>query len=109
VGSSPTAGTTILAIANCGIIFAQGGPGTVQEIFQAACQNSYKTYRTNHISMVLMDMNYWNPVTNSLLKSKRIPAWPALKAIAGTNYGNLIMVTHGIDAIVEFIKTHSLK
>jgi predicted Rossmann-fold nucleotide-binding protein len=99
----------LLAIANQGIIFTRGGPGTVQEIFQAACQNSYTNYWTNHFSIVLMDTNFWNPGTNRLLTSKSIPAWAALRAIAGTNYGDKVMVTNDIDAIVEFIKTNSSK
>jgi predicted Rossmann-fold nucleotide-binding protein len=99
----------LLSSANCGIIFARGGPGTVQEVFQAACQSSYNTYRTNHISLVLMDTNFWNPGTNSVLTSNSIPAWPALRAIAGTNVDYPVMVTNDIDAIVEFIKTNSSK
>ena len=34
----------LLAIAHSGVIFAEGNGGTVQEIFQDACQNYYRTY-----------------------------------------------------------------
>ncbi|MGH1490381.1 MAG: LOG family protein [Acidimicrobiales bacterium] len=34
----------LLAIALSGIVFLAGGPGTIQEVFQDAAQNAYRTY-----------------------------------------------------------------
>ena len=34
----------LLAIAKAGIVFLAGGPGTMQEVFQDAAQNAYKTF-----------------------------------------------------------------
>ncbi len=34
----------LLAIATYGIVFVRGGPGTLQEVFQDAAQNAYRTY-----------------------------------------------------------------
>jgi predicted Rossmann-fold nucleotide-binding protein len=34
----------MLAVATAGIVFAPGGAGTMQEIFQDAAQNAYRTY-----------------------------------------------------------------
>ncbi len=34
----------LLAIAMSGIVFLAGGPGTIQEVFQDAAQNAYRTY-----------------------------------------------------------------
>ncbi len=34
----------LLAIAKSGIVFVRGGPGTLQEVFQDAAQNAYKTF-----------------------------------------------------------------
>lgn len=34
----------LLAIADGGIVFAPGGPGTLQEVFQDAAQNAYETF-----------------------------------------------------------------
>lgn len=34
----------LLAVARGGVIFTPGGPGTIQEIFQEACQNHYNSY-----------------------------------------------------------------
>jgi predicted Rossmann-fold nucleotide-binding protein len=48
----------LLAIATEGVIFAPGNAGTVQEIFQDACQNYYRTYGPA-APMVLLDRDYW--------------------------------------------------
>ncbi len=34
----------LLAIATAGIVFVRGGPGTLQEVFQDAAQNAYRTF-----------------------------------------------------------------
>jgi predicted Rossmann-fold nucleotide-binding protein len=34
----------MLAVATAGIVFAPGGAGTMQEIFQDAAQNAYRTF-----------------------------------------------------------------
>lgn len=50
----------LLSVASSGIIFAPGAAGTVQEIFQDAAQNYYKTMgRTS--PMVLFGREYWEP------------------------------------------------
>ena len=38
------AGGVGLAIAQSGIVFVPGGPGTLQEVFQDGAQNAYETY-----------------------------------------------------------------
>lgn len=64
----------LLQIANYGIIFAPGNAGTVQEIFQDAAQNYYKTF--GHVSpMILWGREYW---------TKNRPAWELLQALAKT-------------------------
>jgi predicted Rossmann-fold nucleotide-binding protein len=95
----------VLAISTRGVIFAPGSAGTVQEIFQDACQNYYTNYTARRFSMVLFDADYWNPGTNSMVTSNGvpIPVWPALQTIAKGKFDNLLMVTNDINAIVEFI------
>lgn len=51
----------LLAVALAGVIFAQGNAGTVQELFQDACQNYYATYEDTKSPMILLDANYWAP------------------------------------------------
>lgn len=50
----------LLAIASAGILFAPGAAGTVQEIFQDAAQNYYKTFG-KYSPMVLFGRDYWEP------------------------------------------------
>ncbi len=50
----------LLAIALGGVIFAPGNAGTVQEIFQDACQNYYRTYDNTRSPMILFGSNYWD-------------------------------------------------
>ncbi|MGI9599245.1 MAG: LOG family protein, partial [Acidimicrobiales bacterium] len=54
--------TGLLAIALSGIVFLAGGPGTIQEVFQDAAQNAYRTFG-NPAPMVFLDppgsAGYW--------------------------------------------------
>ena len=71
----------VLAIANHGVIFAEGSAGTTQEIFQDACQNHYGTVGTRS-PMVLLGVDHWTRVR---------PVWPLLlEASRGEVYGELV-------------------
>ncbi len=49
----------LLAVATGGVVFAPGGPGTVQEIFQDLAQNAYRSVGV-FSPMVLLDVDgYW--------------------------------------------------
>ena len=63
----------LLAFALAGVVFAEGNAGTVQEIFQDACQNYYRTYAKKKSPMVLLGRQYWQV-------SK--PAFPLLQTLA---------------------------
>lgn len=62
----------LLELCNGGIVFLPGSGGTVQEIFQDACENYYGTPETI-MPMVLVGKEHW------LL---RYPAWPLLQSLA---------------------------
>ena len=62
----------LLQICDAGIVFLPGAGGTVQEIFQDACENYYATPETV-APMVLLGSDYW---TNEL------PAWPLLQRLS---------------------------
>jgi predicted Rossmann-fold nucleotide-binding protein len=49
----------LLAICTGGIIYVKGGPGTRQEIFQAACHNSEIRDERETRPMVFTDVSYW--------------------------------------------------
>lgn len=62
----------LLEQANGGLIVLPGAAGTVQEIFQDACENYYAT-GARVVPMVLLGREYW---------TETMPAWPLLKALA---------------------------
>ncbi|KAA5545915.1 hypothetical protein FYK55_03095 [Roseiconus nitratireducens] len=84
----------LLAIANCGVIFTPGNEGTIQEVFQDAAQNRYKTFE--HASpMVFFGRDYW---------TNQKPIYPALKTIsANRDYNTLITITDDLGAIVQTV------
>jgi predicted Rossmann-fold nucleotide-binding protein len=62
----------LLDLCQGGIIFLPGAAGTVQEIFQDACENYYGA-REKVTSMVLVGTRYW---------TQDYPAWPLLEQLA---------------------------
>jgi len=62
----------LLHLCSAGIVFLPGAGGTVQEIFQDACENYYADPATV-APMVLVGRDYWTNV---------VPAWPLLKSLA---------------------------
>lgn len=62
----------LLEICEAGIVFLPGAGGTVQEIFQDACENYYAAEHTV-APMVLVGRTYW---------TETLPAWPLLQALA---------------------------
>ncbi len=62
----------LLQVCNRGIVFLPGAGGTVQEIFQDACENYYAD-DSSVAPMVLVGRDYW---------TRALPAWPLLQALA---------------------------
>lgn len=62
----------LLELCNGGIVFLPGSGGTVQEIFQDACENYYGTPETI-MPMVLVGHEHW---------LRRYPAWHLLQSLA---------------------------
>ncbi|MGY2743571.1 LOG family protein [Pseudarthrobacter sp. O4] len=62
----------LLELCHGGIIFLPGSGGTVQEIFQDACENYYGAPETI-TPMVLVGQEHW---------LRRYPAWPLLQSLA---------------------------
>ena len=57
---------------DAGIVFLPGAAGTVQEVFQDACENYYAD-EASVAPMVLVGAAYW---------TEELPAWPLLQALA---------------------------
>ncbi len=62
----------LLQICSRGIVFLPGAAGTVQEIFQDACENYYAD-ESSVARMVLVGVEHW---------SRDVPAWPLLRSLA---------------------------
>lgn len=94
----------LLAIASRGVIFAEGSAGTLQEIFQNACQVYYRTYRRTATPMILFGAEYWNPPGDGTAgKSKKV--YPLLlKLAAEEGFAELIRVTDSIEEIAEMVR-----
>ncbi|MEC5181496.1 LOG family protein [Arthrobacter sp. CG_A4] len=79
----------LLELCNGGIVFLPGSGGTVQEIFQDACENYYGTPETI-VPMVLVGEEHW---------LRRFPAWPLLQSLAaGRPMENRIFL---VDTVAE--------
>lgn len=61
----------LLHVARAGIVFLPGAAGTVQEIFQAACENYYAA-AADVAPMILVGRDQWQ---------RDLPAWPLLEVL----------------------------
>ena len=62
----------LLHLCDAGIVFLPGRAGTVQEVFQDACENYYAAPGAL-APMVLVGIDHW---------TRELPAWPLLEALA---------------------------
>ncbi|MGP9782914.1 LOG family protein [Glutamicibacter sp. AOP12-B1-11] len=86
----------LLEQANGGIIVLPGAAGTVQEIFQDACENYYAT-GARVAPIVLVGREHW---------TRKLPVWPLLQALAaGRAMESRIALVDTVQEAVEFIKT----
>ena len=66
------AGSLARRAGTAGIVFLPGAGGTVQEIFQDACENYYAD-ESSLAPMVLVGRRHW---------TEELPVWPLLQALA---------------------------
>ena len=84
----------LLEVCDGGIIFLPGAAGTVQEIFQDACENYYSA-REAVTPMVLVGKRHWE---------EEYPAWPILqKLAAGRAMEDRIFLVDSVEAALEVI------
>jgi predicted Rossmann-fold nucleotide-binding protein len=69
---NPVREAILLQVCDAGIVFLPGAGGTVQEIFQDACENYYAD-ESSVAPMVLVGEEYW---------TRTFPAWPLLQSLA---------------------------
>ena len=87
----------LLRIAKGGVIFTPGSAGTIQEIFQDACQNHYKTFGIVS-PMVFMGRDYW---------TKNKPVFPLLKELASDKeYDQWLSIHDDRTEIIDVIEKY---
>jgi predicted Rossmann-fold nucleotide-binding protein len=87
----------LVSLATHGIVYAPGSAGTVQEIFQDACQNHYGTVRGLVSPMVLFGVRYW---------TEELPALPLLEQLAASGWRDRVLATDDPNAVVTFLAAH---
>ncbi|MBT2596080.1 LOG family protein [Arthrobacter sp. ISL-72] len=84
----------LLELCNGGVIFLPGSAGTLQEIFQDACENYYGASETI-TPMVLVGVEHWQ---------HRYPAWPLLWSLAaGRAMADRIFLVDSVQEALEVI------
>jgi predicted Rossmann-fold nucleotide-binding protein len=96
----------LLAIATGGVIFAEGNAGTVQEIFQDACQNYYGTYGTA-APMILFGRDYWDPPQMPVyVNDKAKKVYPLVRKLAEEKgFTHRVIVTDSLREILRTLTT----
>lgn len=102
----------LLAVALAGVVFAEGNGGTVQEIFQDACQNYYKTQEDIQSPMILYGIDYWAP--SSMIrhdpKNRKKDVYSLLEKLAvEKGFSDKLLITDDMSAIIKFIDEKSPK
>jgi len=82
----------LLEVCTAGIVFLPGAAGTVQEVFQDACENYYAG-RTAVAPMVLLGRRHW---------TEDLPVWPLLQALAVGRAMELHV--HLVDSVEEAVQ-----
>jgi predicted Rossmann-fold nucleotide-binding protein len=88
----------LVSVATHGIVFSVGSAGTLQEIFQDATQNYYRTFGT-FSPMVFLGGDYW---------TKKLPAVPTLQALLKPeDFQKYVLVSEDLPEIVAFLSSFS--
>ncbi|MET0551881.1 MAG: hypothetical protein ABW221_02515 [Vicinamibacteria bacterium] len=84
----------LLALAQQGVVYAEGRAGTLQEIFQDAAQNYYRSF-AYFSPMVLLGSRYW---------TETLPVLPLLeKLLLPDDRRRLVLVTDDVDEAADFV------
>ena len=83
---------TLLHLCNGGVVFLPGAAGTVQEVFQDACENYYAD-PASRAPMVLVGRAYW---------TQQLPVWPLLSALGDRR--DMAGVLHLVDTVDEAVE-----
>ncbi|MEU3721985.1 Rossmann fold nucleotide-binding protein [Streptomyces sp. NPDC031705] len=82
----------LLSRCNAGVVFLPGAAGTVQEVFDNATPNYYRS-RSEPTPMVLVDRAHW---------TVHLPVWPLLRALArGREMESRIALVDSVDEVPD--------
>jgi hypothetical protein len=90
----------LLAIATHGIVFSPGKAGTLQEVFQDACQNFYHSFGDCFSPMVFFGVAYWR---DTLPVRPLLDALFRLDAVRAAEFERQVLFSDDVDEIVEFL------
>ena len=91
---NPTREAILLEVCDAGIVFLPGAGGTVQEVFQDACENYYAD-ESSVAEMVLVGRAYWTDI---------LPAWPLLRSLSrGRPMEERVHLVDHVDEAVELM------
>jgi predicted Rossmann-fold nucleotide-binding protein len=87
----------LISIATHGVVYVEGKAGTLQEIFQDACLNSYRVLG-NFSPMVFLGAKQWN---------KTLPVIPVLRKLFGAkDFEENVLVTDDPGKAQKFLERH---
>jgi len=85
----------LLEVCDAGIVFLPGAGGTVQEIFQDACENYYAD-ESSVAPMILLGAEYW---------TETLPAWPLLQRLAkGRVMEGHVHLADSVEEVVALVR-----
>jgi len=90
--ANATREAVLLTLCNRGIVFLPGAAGTVQEVFQDACENYYAE-PGDLAPMVLVGRRHW---------TETLPAWPLLERLARDRA--MARHVHLVDSVDEAVR-----
>lgn len=100
----------LVTIAGAGLIFGRGNAGTVQEIFQDATQNYYRSPGVSPTPMALLEKSFWirsaSQGPDPVERTK--PLEPLLMALAKekpkTDWSSAVLLTDDPDEVIALIE-----
>jgi predicted Rossmann-fold nucleotide-binding protein len=88
----------LLEVCDAGIVFLPGAGGTVQEVFQEACENYYAD-ESSVAPMVLVGRDHW---------TRKLPVWPLLRSLArGRPMEQHVHLVDTVDEAADLVGTLS--
>jgi predicted Rossmann-fold nucleotide-binding protein len=87
----------LLTVARGGIVYSPGSAGTIQEIFQDACQNHYNTVGVVS-PMIFLGTEFW---------TRRRPIYPLLAQLAeGHEYVRWLRITDSLEEVIQVLEEY---